>query len=121
MTEKRRTPRQSANWAGLYQLGGEPAGGRGACEIVDVSQLGLGVTFHCRRPSELIGCAISVEIPAAGDTVDLRLKGKIKNAAALSEGSGTTRVGIEFARLSATEEALLTAVVGVMNEALVSN
>jgi hypothetical protein len=121
MMDNRRMPRQPANWAGLYRLGGESAGRRRACEIVDISKLGLGVTFHCRRPSELIGRAISVEIPAAGDTLNLCLKGEIKNAAALSGGSGMTRVGLEFAQLSATEEALLAAVVGVMNEALVSN
>jgi hypothetical protein len=121
MMDNRRTPRQRANWAGLYRLQGESSAGGRACEIVDISKLGLGITFGFRRPTELIGRRISVEIPAAGDTVDVRLMGDIKNAAAVSAVSGIARVGVEFVGVSPMEEALLAAVVGVMNQSLVTS
>jgi hypothetical protein len=119
--ENRRTPRQPANWAGMYRLEGESAVEPRACEIADISKSGLGITFPHGRPSELIGRRISVEISAVGNTVNLRLKGEIKNATVVNARSAIARVGIEFAALPVIEEAMLAAVVDVMNEVLITN
>jgi hypothetical protein len=121
MVDNRRTPRQLANWAGLYRLQGESSVEGRVCEIVDISKLGLGITLDYRRLSELIGRRISVEIPVAGDTVDVRLMGHINNAAPVSGVSGIVRVGVEFVGVSPMEEAFVAAVVGVMNQAFVTN
>lgn len=56
-----------------------------------------------------------------GNTLNLRLRGEIRNATAVNARSAIARVGIEFAELPAVEEALLAAVVDVMNEVLVTN
>ncbi len=116
MENRRRVPRQPAGWAGLCHVeGGSVVGWWQDCRVIDISMLGLGITFHHPRPSELVGRGISLEIPAAGDSVKIRFEGEIKSAAAIPEG--TVRVGIEFVGLSEAERAI-TAVLSVMNRRL---
>ena len=116
MENRRRVPRHPAGWAGLCHVeGGSVVGWWQDCRVIDISMLGLGITFHYPRPSELVGRGISLEVPAAGDSVKIRFEGEIKNAAAIPEG--TVRVGIEFVGLSEAERAI-TAVLSVMNRRL---
>ena len=79
--------------------------------------LGLGVSFDHPNPSELTGRLIAVNLPGKGSCVNVRLEGHVKNASVMmSQG---IRVGIEFIRLSETEQAI-TAVLSVMSDVLVS-
>jgi len=117
MENRRRVPRQPAGWVGLCHVeGGSVVGWWQDCRVIDISMLGLGITFQYPRPSELVGRGISLEVPAAGDSVKIRFEGEIKSAtAAIPEG--TVRVGVEFVGLSEAERAI-TAVLSVMNRRL---
>ena len=97
-------------------LAGEPDGAWRDCRVVDISMLGLGITFDHPDPSELSGRLISVNLPGDGSCVNVRLEGEIKNATVTM--SRDIRVGIEFIRLSETEQAI-TAVLSVMSDVLV--
>jgi hypothetical protein len=79
--------------------------------------LGVGVTFDHPNPAELSGRLISVNLPADGSCVNVRLEGEIKNAVAAMNRD--FRVGIEFIGLSETEQAI-TAVLSVMSDVLVN-
>jgi len=79
--------------------------------------LGVGITFDFPKPYELLGRLISVNLPGDASSIALRLEGETKNAARMLDGS--VRVGIEFARLSETEQAI-TAVLSAMNDMLVN-
>lgn len=69
-----------------------------ACEVIDISVLGLGVTFHHPEPWELVGRRITVDAATAGESVTVRLEGEIRNAAPTLEGE--VRIGVEFVRLT---------------------
>jgi PilZ domain len=114
---RRRLHRQPAGWAASYQLAGEQAAGWRGCRVVDISMLGLGITVDHPDPSELTGRLVSVNLPGDGNCVNVRLEGQIKNASATM--SRVIRVGIEFVRLSETEQAI-TAVLSVMSDVLVA-
>ncbi len=58
-----------------------------------------------------------MNLPGDGNSVNVRLEGEIKNAAVTM--SREIRVGIEFIRLSETEQAI-TAVLSVMSDVLVN-
>jgi PilZ domain len=116
MENRRRLHRQLAGWAASYQLAGESAGGWRDCRVVDISMLGLGIMFDHPNPAELSGRLISVNLPGDGSCVNVRLEGEIKNATVTL--SRDIRVGIEFIRLSETEQAI-TAVLSVMSDVLV--
>lgn len=117
MENRRRLERRPAGWAASYQLAGEQALGWRDCRVVDISMLGLGITFAHPAPSELTGRLVSVNLPGEGSCVNVRLEGQIKNATATM--SRDIRVGIEFIRLSETEQAI-TAVLSVMSDVLVA-
>lgn len=114
---RRRLHRRPAGWAASYQLAGEQTAGWRDCRVVDISMLGLGITFDHPDPSELAGRLISVNLPGDGSCVNVRLEGQIKNASVTI--SRDIRVGIEFIRLSETEQAI-TAVLSVMSDVLVT-
>ena len=78
--------------------------------------LGLGITVDHPDPAELAGRLISVNLPGDRSCVNVRLEGQIKNASLTM--SRDIRVGIEFIRLSETEQAI-TAVLSVMSDVLV--
>src|ERR1700722_15637194 len=99
MTYRRRVPRQPASWEGNCHIEGEfpPR----ACRVIDISMLGLGMTLkHCSA-SELLGRRISVDVPAVGDSVSIRLDGVVNNAVPMLEG--VVRVGIAFDGLAESE------------------
>jgi hypothetical protein len=99
MKHRRRVPRQSASWEGNCHIQGEfPTR---ACRVIDISMLGLGMTLEHSSPSELLGRRISVEVPALGDSVTIRLEGVVNNAVSTREG--VVRVGIAFDGLSESE------------------
>ena len=79
--------------------------------------LGLGITVNHPDPSELTGRLVSVNLPGDGSCVNVRLEGQIKNASATM--GRDIRVGVEFVRLSETEQAI-TAVLSVMSDVLVA-
>jgi PilZ domain len=114
---RRRLHRQPAGWVASYQLAGEQDAGWRDCRVVDISMLGLGITFDHPDPSALAGRLVSVNLPGHGSCVNVRLEGEIKNASATL--SRDIRVGIEFVRLSETEQAI-TAVLSVMSDVLVA-
>ena len=107
MLYRRRVPRQPADWAGLCRIENESAAGWRDCRVIDISMLGIGITFEYPSATELIGRRISVEVPAVGDSVRIRLEGEIKNTAMICEGS--IRVGIEFVGLTEAELTITTA------------
>jgi hypothetical protein len=117
MENRRRLHRRPVGWAASFRLAGEPATGWHECRVIDISMLGLGITLHHPNPSELIGRLVSVNLPGDGSCVNVRLEGQIKNAAPTL--SRDIRIGIEFIRLSETEQAI-TAVLSVMSDDLVS-
>ena len=106
MEHRRRVPRRSAGWFGICHIAGESDPDWRDCRVIDMSMLGLGITLHHFWPSELVGRHISVEAPAVGDSVNVRLEGVIKNAEPTS--GGVVRVGIEFIGLAETELAVAT-------------
>ena len=106
MPYRRRVPRQPADWVGLCHIENESAARWRDCRIFDISMLGVGITFEYPSATELIGRRISVEVPAVGDSVRIRLEGEIKNASRIHEGS--IRVGIEFVGLTEAERAITT-------------
>ena len=70
MGPRRRVPRQPANLRGLCLLDDElTTVGWRECWILDISTVGIGITFRHRRASELTGRSISVEVPSASDSV----------------------------------------------------
>jgi hypothetical protein len=101
MKHRRRVPRQPASWEGNCHIEGEPSAGRRSCRVIDISMLGLGMTFEHSSPSELLGRHISVDVPAVSDSVSIRLEGVVNNAVRMPEG--VVRVGIAFDGLSESE------------------
>ena len=116
MKHRRRVARQPAGWDGTCDIQGDSAAGSRACRVIDISMLGLGITIDHPNPSELAGRLISVNLPGDGSCVNVRLDGQIKNATPTM--SRDIRIGIEFVRLSETEQAI-TAVLSVMSDVLV--
>jgi PilZ domain len=114
---RRRLNRRPAGWSASYRLAGEHAAEWRDCRVVDISMLGLGITFDHPDPAELAGRLVSVNLPGDGGCVNVRLEGQIKNASPTM--SRDIRVGIEFIRLSETEQAI-TAVLSVMSDVLVA-
>jgi hypothetical protein len=106
MEQRRRVPRLSAGWFGICHIEGESDPAWRDCQVIDISMFGLGITLHHFWPLELVGRHISVEAPAVGDSVNVRLEGVIRNADATS--GGVIRVGIEFDGLSESELAVAT-------------
>jgi hypothetical protein len=106
MEQRRRVPRMSAGWFGICHIEGESDPSGRDCQVIDISMFGLGISLHHFWPLELVGRHISVEAPAVGDSVNVRLDGVIKNAEQTS--GGAIRVGIEFDGLSESELAVAT-------------
>lgn len=106
MEQRRRVPRLSAGWFGICHIEGESDPGWRDCQVIDISMFGLGITLHHFWPLELVGRHISVEAPAVGNSVNVRLEGVIRNADQTS--GGVIRVGIEFDGLSESELAVAT-------------
>jgi hypothetical protein len=80
--------------------------------------LGMGITLDRPERSDLLGRVISVNLPGAGSSVNVRLEGEIKSAVpTINRG---LRVRIEFIRLSEAEQAI-TAVLSVMSDVLVTS
>jgi hypothetical protein len=95
MEHRRRVPRQPAGWEGTCLIDDEAAAEARACRVIDISMLGLGMTFeNSASPSDLLGRRISIDVPAVSDSVSIRLEGVINNAVSTSDG--TIRVGIAF-------------------------
>jgi hypothetical protein len=91
---RRRVPRQLAGWAGTCLIQGDRATKRRPCRVIDISMMGLGLTFQHPSPSALIGRRMSVDVSAVGDRVSIRLEGRVTNARVTP--GGAVRVGIEF-------------------------
>jgi hypothetical protein len=114
MGPRRRVPRLPANVQGLCLLEDERATvGWRECWILDVSSVGMGITFRHRRASELTGRSICVEVPSAGGPARVPLEGQIKNALMIQPG--LVRAGIEFVG-SATAEHAIAPVLRALNE-----
>ena len=118
MQNRRRMDRRPARWIGSCRLAGESATGWRECRVVDISALGLAITFDCLETTALSGRLISVNLSGDDGAVNVRLDGEIKNA--VPTFSKKVRVGIEFAKVSETEQAV-TSVLSAMNGALVTN
>ena len=115
MGMRRRVPRHEANLRGFLLLEGElTTVGWRECGIHDFSTLGIGITFHHARMSELIGQTVLVEIPSASGSDSVRTKGEIKNVRMLQHGF--VRAGIEFDGSSTTER-VIVALLSALNKA----
>ena len=108
----------ATRWAGLRPTG-SPV--NSLCWLARLSghrHLDAGSRDHLRSPESLrlAGRLISVNLPGDGSCVNVRLEGQINNATPTM--SRDVRIGIEFVRLSETEQAI-TAVLSVMSDVLV--
>jgi hypothetical protein len=99
MTYNRRVKRLRAGWDGICLIEGEPVELR--CRIVDISILGLGVTFKHPSPSQLGGRRISVDVPGVA-----RLEGEITHAVPIL--GSAVRVGIMFDEISTSAPGIST-------------
>ncbi len=108
MQNRRRVARHHAGWNGFLHVEGESAAGWRDCRVVDISMLGVGIKMQHLRPSELVGRRVAVELPAVGDSINLRLEGQVKHVMRTTLRT-TVRIGIEFDRLSNTERSILEA------------
>jgi len=114
MDSRRRIPRQQAGWTGTCLIDEDAAAPRWRdCWVLDISMLGLGIAFDHRQPLDLVDRPISVEFPAVGDLVSVRLEGTIKNIEVMR--LGLVQAGIEFVGLSDEELAVAT-VLGALTE-----
>ncbi len=119
MENRRREPRHVAGWSGFCHLVGESAAGWRDCRVMDISTLGIGLRMQHLRPSELMGRYISIELPAVGDAVNIRLEGQIKNVSK-TPLRAWVRIGIEFGKLSNTERSILEALGSASDRGLLS-
>lgn len=108
MQDRRRVARHHTGWNGFLHVEGESAAGWRDCRVVDISMLGVGIKMQHLRPSELVGRRVAVELPAVGDSINLRLEGEVKHVMRTTLRT-TVRIGIEFDRLSNTERSILEA------------
>jgi hypothetical protein len=116
MQDLRRMDRQAASWAGTCRVAGEPASSWHECCVVDISTLGLALTFENPAPSELrAGRMIFLDFSADGGAVSVRLEGEIRNVAPAIHGG--IRVGVEFIRVSEKDYAV-SAFLNVMSNTL---
>ncbi len=106
MDERRQESRTTADWTGLCYLEGERNRVFRHCLIVDLSMSGFGVRASFPDGCDIVGERLCVELPAIGDSVNLRLAGVVKSADPTRTGS--LRIGIEFDPLSMTERSMLT-------------
>ena len=113
---RRRVPRQPAGWNGTCHVDGERDSRWRTCRVVDISMLGLGVTFDHRSPFLLVGRHIFVDVPAVGESVSIRLEGEI--AYARPTVRGTVHVGIEFDGGSESEVVATTPVSQLQDHAV---
>lgn len=104
MEHRRRVPRRTAGWFGVCHIEGETDPEWRDCHVADISVLGLGISLHHFWPSELVGRHITVDAPAVGKSINVRLEGVIRNADRTP--GGVVRVGIEFDGLSESEVAV---------------
>lgn len=104
MEYRRRVPRQPVGLAGFCYIEGEDVARWRDCEVIDISSLGLGVTFQHPQPSGLVGRRIVVDAATVDDAVTIRLEGEIRNAARTLEGD--VRIGVEFVGLTHGEHAV---------------
>lgn len=118
MENRRRINRQPASWVGSCRLAGEPAASWRECRVVDISILGVAITFDRAAPSELLpGRLIFVDISADGGIRNVCLEGEIKNVAPTTNGG--VRAGIGFIRVSEKDRAI-SAVLSAISEAFVA-
>ncbi|HEY6426453.1 MAG TPA: PilZ domain-containing protein [Acidimicrobiales bacterium] len=101
-------PRHHAGgWRGALLIDDELSNvGWRACLVLDISKVGTGLKFRDHRTTSLIGHNVSVEFPADGYSVTVRLDGVIRNALRLTYS--VVRVGVEFTKLSSSEQAVAT-------------
>jgi hypothetical protein len=101
---RRRVPRMATSgWLGTYT----DDDAAHECRVIDISVLGLGLELLGDVPGDLIGHRLTIEVHApVGDSVTLRLMGRVRNMSPGAEGS--VRAGLEFVGLSETERAILS-------------
>jgi hypothetical protein len=104
MEYRRRVPRQAVGLAGFCFIEGESVARWRDCEIIDISSLGLGLTFQHPQPWDLVGRRIVVDAATVDEAVTIRLEGQIRNAAPTLEGD--VRIGVEFVGLTHGDQAV---------------
>jgi hypothetical protein len=115
MERRRRVARYKAGWSGFCHVEGESPSGWRDCRVVDISMLGVGIRMQHLRPSDLPGSRVSVELPAVGDSINIRLEGTVKHVTRTALRA-TVRVGVEFSGLTHTERSILEALCGVRDD-----
>ncbi|MBV8462853.1 MAG: PilZ domain-containing protein [Acidimicrobiales bacterium] len=107
---RRRAPRVATpGWAGrcLDEDADEPDWY--GCEVIDLSIVGVGLYLYPvlpLTPAALLDHHVVVHVqPPVGDSISVRLRGRVANASVLRDGA--VRVGLEFVDLSETERQIL--------------
>ena len=88
--DRRRTPRQPADWAARYAVDGRPQHGWYSCQFVDLSLGGAGLELFGPVPRSGTG----VRVKVAAIPLGVQLPGRLRTIGP-STGAGT-RVGIEW-------------------------
>ena len=98
MEQRRRVPRRSTGWFGMCHIEGESDPEWRDCQVANVSSLGMGLRLQHFWPSEIVGRQITVEAPAAGDSINVRFGGVITHAERTAGGTdGDQRIRHQFA------------------------
>lgn len=107
MEFRRRVPRTTTGgWHGRYAAEDDESSDWKECLVVDISLLGVGLELIGEVPDDLVGRQLIVQVRApVGDSVSLRLKGRVVNQS--QSPNGITRAGMEFVGLSPMERSIL--------------
>jgi len=99
--DRRRTPRQPADWVASYAVDGRPRAGWCDCRVVDLSLGGAGLELFGPVPRSGAG----VRVKVAATSLGVPLPGWLRTIGPTS-GTGT-RVGIEWDDLTQPEHEVL--------------
>ncbi len=104
--ERRRVPRQNADWMTRFRLVGERRRQWHDCLVVDISALGIGLEFSDALPAELLGRRLVVEVSSPiGNSITVLVEAEVRYAA--HQATGGWLVGAEFSGLSEMERSVL--------------
>jgi hypothetical protein len=98
--------KQSADWFGSYRFEDDPQI-EGTCQIVDISQIGIGVELFGDTPFDPVRHRLAIDVQnPSGRSLRLHMEGQVRNITLGSNGG--VRVGVEFGGLTEMEQAILS-------------
>ena len=101
--QRRRTPRQPADWFGFYKFDDADNEPLRCCRVLDISPLGAGLELFATAPDEHLNGLI---------TVTVELHGRTRNVVVDKE-TQAARVGVEFPILNEAAKSYIRRLNGV--------